>query len=413
MNLESLLDQLENESDFEIRRYVPDKLAKLGSWKSTKPLGEIVIDTTESTILRNEAVESLGKQGDPRAIEYLSQVLDDPNAELRRTAVWSLGQIGTPDIFELITPLVDDEDDQVKRWIAKSLARIDHPDIPKFLEAYWNRESKDNTAVKSDIIRAAINFINAENCKFWYQEALSILKESNPSRLVQPSALMIFECLKFNPNLNPEELVVLIDMDRNYLKNVRLILFKAIGVAKCIQKLMGYLEGEFPNAIVGIGYGNFHDVLNSFFVKFSDLSHNYQIALLEAILISDYNPNPSNLLTIFNTQELDMKLLILSIFAKQQIQYNLLEDFSKSEKGKYRVLELMGCYPQGLETLCNNAIHGDKVARKIAVEQLTNDVFLAKQEQIATIINALQTVSTKDPIWHIRRDARKGIAQIK
>lgn len=55
------------------QKYLPDKFAKLGDWRSTPYLGELLTNKEETDIIRIECAESLGKQGDFNAIKYLKK----------------------------------------------------------------------------------------------------------------------------------------------------------------------------------------------------------------------------------------------------------------------------------------------------------------------------------------------------
>ena len=56
-----LLYNLKNEKNLDVKKYLPDKFAKLGDWRSTPYLGELLINKEETDIIRIECAESLGK----------------------------------------------------------------------------------------------------------------------------------------------------------------------------------------------------------------------------------------------------------------------------------------------------------------------------------------------------------------
>jgi HEAT repeat protein len=64
------------------------------------------------------AAEALGRMGDPRAVDHLIPLLEDPDWRVRLKAAWSLGEIGDPRALPYLMRLHRDESEAV-RDIAK------------------------------------------------------------------------------------------------------------------------------------------------------------------------------------------------------------------------------------------------------------------------------------------------------
>lgn len=78
-------------------------------------------DNAES--VRIHAAEALGKIGDARAVDPLTQALEDSDSAVRSTATQALGRIGKPGVESLIEALKSG-DEGVRMYAAKGLGEI-------------------------------------------------------------------------------------------------------------------------------------------------------------------------------------------------------------------------------------------------------------------------------------------------
>ena len=77
----------------------------------------------DSSSIRWDAAEALGRIGDARAVPSLKNALKDENSSVRRAVIEALGKIGAPAVLPLIDALENGDDDA--RWTAaKVLGKI-------------------------------------------------------------------------------------------------------------------------------------------------------------------------------------------------------------------------------------------------------------------------------------------------
>ena len=77
-------------------------------------------------MVRVYAAHTLGKIGDPEAVDALHKALDDSKAEVRYAAVVALGKIGTEDAIEsLMYALENDEEAEIRFTAAQKLYELD------------------------------------------------------------------------------------------------------------------------------------------------------------------------------------------------------------------------------------------------------------------------------------------------
>ena len=84
---------------------------------------------------RKEAAVRLGEMSDVRAIQYLSDALDDEEFEVRLNAVSAIGRIGGPDAIEHLTRVLNDilENVAIRRIAAVELGKTKNPDAVEHL----------------------------------------------------------------------------------------------------------------------------------------------------------------------------------------------------------------------------------------------------------------------------------------
>src|SRR5262249_39447865 len=89
------------------------------------------VDLQQDYSLRARAVDALGELGDPRALDLLLKIVNDPEHELRHTAVEAVGRMGRSakahEILELLTELARGTDAVADRALC-GLRWFDHPE---------------------------------------------------------------------------------------------------------------------------------------------------------------------------------------------------------------------------------------------------------------------------------------------
>lgn len=411
MKLETLLGSLYNEPDLDKRRYIPDKLAKLGDWQSTQPLGELILDYSQPLIMRNEAVESLGKQGDPRAVAYLSQVLDDDDADLRRTAVWSLGQIGTPETLDLIFSMKSDDSPAVRRWVAKSAGRVRNSEVINQLLDYAEEiEFVEEQAVLADILRALTDQINyATQLELDKIEDLAYhILDIEVHNYVKQAAMLLL--LVIYPLDRVPRLDILLPILESLPLNdplLRPVLIKGLGYADDTSILTTLKD---PMALTALGIAGKLEVLKQK-LDAQDTENTELIAILEGFAYQKYIP--SNIKTYLNSDDLTVKLLALKLLALNKQGREQVDRQFKLGAGKNAILEMYQYYgPVALERYTKTAFDQDKVIRQTTVSVLISDQLLQNPVSQPQIRSILTRVNQSDPIWHIRRDARLGLLSL-
>ena len=86
---------------------------------------EIVSNPDEDLRLRQEAINTLGKIGDPQAIPTLVDALEDPEAGIRWRAAMALARIGDPSVIPAIEEaLAQEKDTFVIEQMEEALQRL-------------------------------------------------------------------------------------------------------------------------------------------------------------------------------------------------------------------------------------------------------------------------------------------------
>ena len=409
MELQTLLDQLFNEPDIDKRRYIPDKLAKLGDWGSTHALGQLITDNQQPDIIRNEGVESLGKQGDPDAVPYLVEVLSDEDDDIRRTAVWSLGQIGTPTALEPIFSMIQDPSVEVRRWVAKSAGRIRDNRVIAKLKDYILYLNHDEERVLADIIRAVtsqITRVEPEEYEFWIRQCYLILQNNYPNYVKQAAILLLNEFYKREIPVDIEALDSLFSEIREDDPLVRPNIIIAMGYAKNIEFLKNL---NHKNAIIARGIAGDINFVDTILDK-SEVTEEI-IAALEAYTYLSVMPN---LEKWYNHENLSVQTQALQLHALHHLPIKRLLNAYEDNRGKFKVIELLRYYSdEALIILEKIALDDEKVARQNSVYSLISDEMIKNVEDKNKLLSILEHVTKQERIWHIRRDARIGIERIR
>jgi ParB family chromosome partitioning protein len=90
------------------------------------------IDLQEDHSLRTRAVNALGELGDPRALDLLLKIVNDPEHALRQDAVEAIGRMSrspkASEILELLSNLARGSDHQLAERALRGLRWFDHPE---------------------------------------------------------------------------------------------------------------------------------------------------------------------------------------------------------------------------------------------------------------------------------------------
>lgn len=105
--VDTLLEYIETDADPQLQKTTLKALGEIGATTATEQVAAKL--DAENEILRSYAARALGMIGDTRAIEPLTDVLEnDSSATVRGSAAWALNQIGTQRALEAIAEHVDD-----------------------------------------------------------------------------------------------------------------------------------------------------------------------------------------------------------------------------------------------------------------------------------------------------------------
>lgn len=116
-----LVAQLKNEAA-EVRREAAWALGEYRDKRGTIPLAWIVRDPDFQTSLN--AIEALGKVGDPLAVDELLYQLKNRSAPKRAMSAWSLGEIGDKRATNAMIPLLTDSDFEPRLETAIAAGKI-------------------------------------------------------------------------------------------------------------------------------------------------------------------------------------------------------------------------------------------------------------------------------------------------
>lgn len=89
-----------------------------------EPLIQALNDPNAKDWVRMSMADTLGKIGDPRAVEPLISALGDEDEGFRCEAAAALGEIGDPRAVEPLTRALEDESEWVRETAAEALEKI-------------------------------------------------------------------------------------------------------------------------------------------------------------------------------------------------------------------------------------------------------------------------------------------------
>jgi hypothetical protein len=419
LNLEfdELTKKIKTETDLEIRRYIPDKFAKLGDWRSTEVLGKILLNKKESSIMRNECAESLGKQGDPEAIKYLVEVLDDKDEELRRTAIWSLGQIGKDEVLEYFEKSMNDNYEMSRRWVAKSLARVNNKKALEMLKNFYeiterrHRSKQTETRVINDIIRAVedhVKFMEENDYNYWNDKCSNLL-EDNFSKITHQATLRLVKTIIIKFSKIKESLKnKFISLNNHFLIQSELI--EIYHLLQNKEKVRIYLKDKDRRLqLLAERYLIQYTTESALNLSDKDVLIEQLIGMEEALkrgidFTIDYNKIRE---TFPQNFEISRQLLRLEVIITQD--YNIVLNQLDNKAFLPTALYLLEFFPNEVQTyeiLEYYGLHSEKKIRQIVVRVLYKIMssYIEFRENTRSIA---KKIAENDRIWHIRRDARK------
>ncbi len=411
-SVEQLIDELFHEPDLQKRRYVPDKLAKLGDWRSTDPLGKILCDSSQPTILRNECAESLGKQGDPRALVYLSQCLHDPDPELRRTVIWSIGQIGRPDGIDLLRQTFFDSDKMCLKWIPKSLGRIFSPQSVAVLKDYWlhlqDRFPQVPPALLVEILRAAHNlfpFMDISHLRFWFSLAKSHLDDSSPI-LVQASLILLNDIVSSSDIPLP---CSFLEEKKPFLVNspVKNHFFMLAHSLSCFQILQSlFHERNDPSILLYLASFLYNSNPGQIDKYFSD--QRSAIPFTKGLLFDEImDKKIVGMLEQLKSEDLEFLQVYYSYRMHLERQFSIIQEMLSDRRLTATALRLLWLIPpdEDVTSLLMEYVRNGEKKYVQAVVWVVGKI-LENFPPTSGLLDVLHYIVDHERIWHIRRDAR-------
>ncbi len=85
--------------------------------------------------VRAKVAWALGEIDDPRAVEALGAAVRDADAQVRREVVWALGELETPTAVPMLIPALRDSDTETRQRAAEALGHLESPDAIDALSA--------------------------------------------------------------------------------------------------------------------------------------------------------------------------------------------------------------------------------------------------------------------------------------
>jgi HEAT repeat protein len=120
-----------------LREEIAGTLGRIGDPRAVEPLIE-AFTKGEANEVRNAAVRALGQIGDPRAVEHLVEVMKtDEDKEIQKVAIRALGEIRDPSAvgpliealqcwFEEERAAIEEEEEVKEKWRQEALRRVDY-----------------------------------------------------------------------------------------------------------------------------------------------------------------------------------------------------------------------------------------------------------------------------------------------
>jgi HEAT repeat protein len=108
-----------------VNNEVPDQISRdISPGQNERLVHFIQLLTDDNEDSRWKAAESLGKMGDPDAVDPLIETLWDDDARVRLKAAWALGRIGDPRALRPLQRLYRMENEWAQEIIGQALEEI-------------------------------------------------------------------------------------------------------------------------------------------------------------------------------------------------------------------------------------------------------------------------------------------------
>jgi HEAT repeat protein/beta-lactamase regulating signal transducer with metallopeptidase domain len=93
------------------------------------------LGSEKDAAVRAKIAWALGEIDDPRALEALGRAVRDPEARVRREVVWALGELESPAAVPMLIPALRDSDAETRQRAAEALGHLESPDAIDALSA--------------------------------------------------------------------------------------------------------------------------------------------------------------------------------------------------------------------------------------------------------------------------------------
>jgi HEAT repeat protein len=130
-NISILIRQLSDQNP-NLRARSAESLGNMGDPRAVEPLLLLIDDPVSDVVW--VALRSLGTLRDPRAFEPLIRCIDNPDRWIRQGAAWALGELGDPRAGSVIIPLLVDKKKGVRQSAAEALGKIGDIRYQEYLE---------------------------------------------------------------------------------------------------------------------------------------------------------------------------------------------------------------------------------------------------------------------------------------
>lgn len=130
--LPKLLHALSTERDAYVQENITWSLVRFGAL-AVPSLIEL-IDHTDATV-RHYAIHTLGKIGDPQAVEAVSRAIYDSSPTVQLKAAFVLGQLKDPRAIEAVLPLLGHDSDTIRNTVSDVLELFGAQALPALLQA--------------------------------------------------------------------------------------------------------------------------------------------------------------------------------------------------------------------------------------------------------------------------------------
>lgn len=115
-----------------VRRQAANVLGQLGDARAVVPLIGALRDRND--LVRRAAAEALGHLRDPQALEPLTNVLQDFYRDVRCAVVVALGELGDKRAMQPLAKALDDVDKDVQRRARQALTKLEEPPVEPLVE---------------------------------------------------------------------------------------------------------------------------------------------------------------------------------------------------------------------------------------------------------------------------------------